>query len=183
MCVWGALTGPWVCRAPVRCPPPPFPPHTHTLLECGRQAPPRATSACLLSSPCVGMGGREEKGHGGKEGSRPPLPAPCPPLPRTHLLPPPPCQDILADMRISREVQDALESPAFDRTGLPGVVRSAWALHGQLQQLTPGTLSCISAHLLHLRVVGVEKCGECVGNAPLIPVWYIRLVGVCISKK
>ena len=62
-------------------------------------------------------------------------------------------QSILADMKVSRDVQEVLESPSFDRDSLAAVVQAARALHEQLRKLAPGSKTSISQHLLHMRVV------------------------------
>ncbi|GAX83943.1 hypothetical protein CEUSTIGMA_g11367.t1 [Chlamydomonas eustigma] len=62
-------------------------------------------------------------------------------------------QGILADMKISRDMQEALGNPSFERDRLGDVVQMAWSLRDQLQRTTPGSPNCVSEHLLHMRVV------------------------------
>ena len=72
-----------------------------------------------------------------------------------------PCQDIISDLRVSRDVADVLESPAFDTDRPSSIVKAAWALHAQQQRLRPGFPTSLSPHLLHLRVVAeVRGCTQ-----------------------
>eukprot|EP00798_Chlamydomonas_sp_ICE-L_P020458 gene20458-27247_t len=61
---------------------------------------------------------------------------------------------LLSDLKLSREMEDILENPPLEsERELDRVVKAAWQLRSKLQLLTPGSKTCVSAHLLNMKVV------------------------------